>query len=456
MSPNFFVKFLVFASFVLALTISVGFAQPQPVVLQDGTIFTPNAPAPPPPAANSGNLGLRLRNDVGELQDAEQAVAPLRGTTASVPASGWQFPAVDSTFLLWLGLIVLFVVGLVIYNNRQRTPAAVPPAPLVAPVATQIPAPAPPPPAPATPSLNIPIQFQTNPLVVSMNPGHIQLGVQPPPPNPPAPAPPPAPVVPPAPPAPAGPAPQAPLPAGVTAPGNCVGCGTQFSIGARFCIACGKVLPLLLFALLLFGFGQGTAAAQAGNKVEYHCKVNGMEGTCQPPATRTVTVDRTARTAAQTAQAESVRLRSEVEVLKTQVAAIKATPAPVTVQSAPTQTVNLQPVVDGMAAIEADTRRLSDRVNDQSRQINTLTGKVDQVVTLQNQVGERLTVVEAETVKIKEFVGTVAEGVLPELSTKGKESSHACKVYWGAVQGGYKWSSNSKPPKACPNGLSSK
>ncbi len=64
-------------------------------------------------------------------------------------------------------------------------------------------------------------------------------------------------------------------PAGTPCPNCNVPKPTQFD---RFCANCGNVLPMILFALLLFGALGQTATAQTANEVWVWGKVNGIQG----------------------------------------------------------------------------------------------------------------------------------------------------------------------------------
>ncbi len=185
------------AFFVLVTVLFASFAFGQAPAPQQEIIYVvptcgqaacqPVQPAPQPqccqPAVPATPLGKRLHEDVSELSDAEQAVLPLRGTTAPVVPEASTLTSYTVGEWAAAILLLLFIGAIIMAGVHFARGAATPNAPT-------------------------------------------------------------------------------PLPAGAPAAGHCVRCGTGFRAAARYCVACGRVLPLILMALAFWAMSQ-PASAQA-------------------------------------------------------------------------------------------------------------------------------------------------------------------------------------------------
>lgn len=226
---------------VVAMFATLGNLNAQaPIELVDGTKFVPFQQGQQVPTSGTVQkaepLDERLTNAVGELQRAEKAVEQLRGTTAPIPAQSFAPFKLSGAENAMFGILVLcafllfvaVVIWAVVQHNR----------------------------APQAPQGHqglvghIPVNLAVQPLNIGIGGGHIHLGLNQ----------------------------TATAPVGTP----CGGCGApKPSMASRFCANCGHVLPAILMALFLFGFGQGVAVAQ--NNVQYYCEVNGLKGLCTPP-----------------------------------------------------------------------------------------------------------------------------------------------------------------------------
>lgn len=383
---------------------------------------TPAAPAPqccPDSSAKptqgpccAAPLDERLSKAVNELQSAEKAVAPLRGSTSPVSPANGTLPWI---MLVVVGLLLVSALVWALTRNRQTAPPVAPP---------------------------------------------------------PAPAPAPAPVVPPAQPAPAPPAP-APARARVGTP--CPNCAVpKPNLAARFCVGCGHALPVVLFALLLFGFAHSVAMAQvlpAGDYRPVQCPAGVVSpSVCLQPVGAAAVMyyipptgngpsaivptapfvpaapaapRRTAayRPASQPAQLTAADIKAAViEGFRAATSPVAPAPtAPASAPAAPAATTpaatvapaNLQPIADRLIAVEQ---------------------KQVQLATAQNALVDRLVGDEAGLKRVGDYVNDVndlavktAAGSIPKMSTHGGNGSPACQAYQAFMrQGGA-----GNPPKGC-------
>jgi len=90
--------------------------------------------------------------------------------------------------------------------------------------------------------------------------------------------------------------------------------------------------------------------------------------------------------------------------------------------------LNLQPVVDGIVAIQADQRKQAETLNDHTVRINDLTGQVREVATAQNDQGHHMTALEKEQANTRWLAVSTAQGAIPKMSTKGGADNPACRA----------------------------
>ncbi|MDE2311470.1 MAG: hypothetical protein KGJ93_00065 [Patescibacteria group bacterium] len=338
-------------------------------LLQTGQTFCPVQPSAPTPAPTATSSAAQLRTAISEAQDINRQLQ-------AVQQPGVPWPMFWS--IAFIIVLLAVIAGIYVWWLSQHHPT----------IRTSI--------RPAD--------------------GQAQVNFVPVLPPPPAPAPAPAP---------------APLPAGTPAPGNCGTCGTAYPAAARFCAACGRVLPLVLFALLLFGFSH-TAMAQQNNEVRYACVVNGVPGFCsQPPA---ATPAPASAPAAPAPPAPAPRRH---------IAAPASAPAASTPQQqveaitrGVIQALREQGVVAPATSPKPTASSLSEVTQEVADRISAVETRQNMITNQQNMIGNRLGGVEADLKRVGDYANKVGElsaataaGAIPKMSEKGGGNSPACRAY---------------------------